>query len=759
MEEPGMSRMRFALKQLERWLTLAAALAIPALPGCQGCNPEPEEDVRADIEPEIPPVQAECLVDGLYVDGVLLVPSDPMLDPAPECESSSMRFEAGGTRFHACCENLCCDFDGGTFVGKGEGEPCISGFDCKAGLSCLTLGGGKQCAYGGDGAPCDSKHLCKEGFYCDYWQQCRPVQTLEGAECETSDEECAWPMACVCGVGGCACYDGSAGDLCESDTCAEGLYCVMPAGVKEGLCHEGVAGDPCYFDWQCDKGLGCTGEVEGDAVCAVWLEPGDECAGTATDLLTQCEPETVCLFGLDVPVCGKPGTDEAPCTSPAECAEGYHCVESEGKCYDGMDGDPCVSDGDCALGWKCRSFLEGVSLCYLVLNEGSQCDASDPWQVCEEGLACLHSTNPSTCGPAVDKWEVCLGDGECLEGLFCLDLAALCISGTEGEPCESEEWCLDGLHCAGTPAVCVAGDFGDPCHEGLCAEGFTCYTEVDRCYDGSPGTPCASEADCQPDAHCLTWWQGSYCTALLVEGGPCGTLGKPYAMCGFGLVCADPPGQCSNGDEGQPCASSFQCGSELACHPVLHQCFRGDLGDPCQPDFPCAEGYACRADTSTCAYTEDGSPCSQPVDCAEGLLCIASAGACYHGDNGDPCSGPADCGQGFDCLMAAGKCYNAQPGSPCLGDAWCAAGLSCQDIGELRCVKMAVEGDECGPPWVAFVLCPEGTTCNGGYSPSQCAALGGAGAPCWEDEDCLPDFVCTAQGQFCMPKEVEGGQP
>ncbi len=737
---------------------LAIWFLLPLLSGCDGCSPEPEADVVEEIVPDVPLIQAECREDGLYIDGQLLVPSNPMVDPSPECADSSFRFTEGN-HFHACCNGHCCDFEGEGSSSKEEGEVCASSLQCKSGLSCLPKGHEWRCSYLDVGADCDTFHWCVEGLYCDLWGKCRAVTEEEGGACQGSDQECAWPLACVCVDGDCACYDGSAGDPCESDSCGDGLYCFQYGGAETGTCRDGVAGDPCHADWQCNDGHGCTGQAEGAPVCARWFDEEEDCTQVVEGDFATCPRGMVCLTALGQPVCGWPGKQEAPCSQDSECEPGYRCIESAGKCYDGVGGDLCETGDDCDDPWTCAQVGEGPLRCYQFLAEGVPCDSSDPWLPCEEGLACLHSTNPSTCGLAAAKWNPCLDDAECGEGLFCLGLAALCVSGTEGEPCDTDEWCLEGLYCAGVPGTCLAGDFGDPCDEGVCQEGFECHPVLQQCFDGGPGTPCEQEADCSASTHCIGVWQGSFCTELLGMGGPCGSLGKPYSMCGYGLVCADPPGSCSDGSEGKPCANSFQCDSALGCHPTLLQCYAGDLGDPCLVEaFPCADGFVCRTDTQTCGHAVEGAPCVESVQCAQDMLCVAGVQACFHGDNGDPCGAPGECGIGFDCLMALGKCYDAKLGSPCIGDAWCTAGLSCVDIGEPRCVQKAAPGDACGDPMVTFIVCPEGTTCNSGYVPAQCAPPGDVGAACGADVDCQTDLVCSPQDQLCVPKE-EGGQP
>ncbi|MBM4354783.1 MAG: hypothetical protein FJ109_13510, partial [Deltaproteobacteria bacterium] len=238
------------LGKLATRLASALFLALPLVPGCNGCNPEPDGDVIGDVAPDV--VQVVCQQDGLYLDGVLVVPSDPMADPSPECESSSIRFE-DATRFHACCGEVCCDFDGDRPIGKKEGSPCTSTDECQSGLTCVPSGDQWTCRYGREGDPCDVDHQCGTGLYCNPFGACRKPVDEEGAGCQVSDEQCAWPMSCVCRVSECACYDGTSGDPCESDTCGEGLYCLAPQGGKDAICFEGVAGDPCKYDWQCDN--------------------------------------------------------------------------------------------------------------------------------------------------------------------------------------------------------------------------------------------------------------------------------------------------------------------------------------------------------------------------------------------------------------------------------------------------------------------------------------------------------------------------
>ena len=570
----------------------------------------PDETQPDETQPdEYTPPPLECRAEGLFMDGILMVPSDPMRDPSPECTSSSIQLDGQGG-YQACCDDLCCVFtpEEGT-GGNGVGLPCSTDDDCDFGLVCNSgVFSSGTCGYAGEGEPCGNDVFCGQGLYCGASGKCTAPADTEGADCFGSDQGCAWPMRCVCWGLTCQCLDGSKGDSCQSDTCAAGLYCAnMGPGTKPGTCFEGVAGDPCLADWQCDPGLGCDGTKNGKPACAEWLEEGEDCSDAGSSALAICEPGLICLSFTTPPVCAAPGEETEKCAQDGECQDGLFCNSSFEQCVDGMDGDFCTAPSQCKQGQKCLDLNDGPSRCMAVLAEGTECsDLPSPWWTCEAGTACLYSLSPPACGKPVGEGGICLGDDECGTGLHCLETMGICISGAVGKPCKTDDWCFPDLQCMGLPKACSDGGQGSPCDAGKCTGGLVCDPVLRTCSYGGLGANCVTSSDCQGGMQCMLLWDGGTCVKVALQGDACGTEGSGWEICGEGLFCADPPGECSGGMEEQGCQGDEQCVSGLKCHPGEHRCYAGDLGDPCSAGFPCAPGFQCDSWEQTCQPEEAG---------------------------------------------------------------------------------------------------------------------------------------------------------
>jgi hypothetical protein len=312
---------------------------------------------------------------------------------------------------HACLADIC-------VVPPGNGQPCPDGV-CGEGLVCnVDAGGMPICAsLPGEG------EMCLGGFGC-----------AAGLVCELGF--CVEPPAAVCsvpeGIGLCI-YQG------------DGL-CDEPEGT--GLCQEGTDPQDCTCPSELD---GICDEPEGTGLCLEGTDPGDcenFCATQGNGVCDEPEGGNTCAEGSDALDCGAtcPTANDGVCDEPegtATCLEGSDpvdcgaaqcpsqndgvCDEPEGTgfCAEGTDPNDCAAgscpyqnDGEC-------DEPEGTNLC----PEGT--DVNDcqvvncPTQnngVCDEYFeACAPGTDPFDCqcftaGDGICNEPAPLGDGTCEPG-------------------------------------------------------------------------------------------------------------------------------------------------------------------------------------------------------------------------------------------------------------------------------------------------------------------------------------------------------
>jgi len=366
------------------------------------------------------------------------------------------------------------------------------------------------CQFAAEADPCSADVLCEPGLYCSEFDICKKPYEEDGHWClGVHPQECAWPMSCICVTGGqCECYDGTVGDPCKSDTCAQGLYChVLTISDDVGKCVEGSTGDPCTAGWQCDDPLDCVLH-DGKSVCGRILEEGAECTTDEGDPKI-CAEGLVCNAALDPPTCVPPGEDGAPCETTADCAPGFHCNAAHQQCFDGDIGEPCATALDCQPGLTCLDNVDGGLTCTATQGLGTVCEFFSQFQECEPGLVCNAAYDP----------HLCLTPG--------LDL----------DPCTKDGDCIAGGHCQPELSACFSGDNGDPCGGKSCAEGFACIAGLELCSNGTPGAPCATHGDCAPELTCIGMWDSPACIVILKVGDPCAPDVAEFSICPPGSVC------------------------------------------------------------------------------------------------------------------------------------------------------------------------------------------------------------------------------
>lgn len=236
--------------------------------------------------------------------------------------------------------------------------------------------------------------------------------------------------------------------------------------------------------------------------------------------------------------------------------------------------------------------------------------------------------------------------------------------------------------------------------------------------DGTIGSSCKTDSDCQNDGLCLDW-PGGYCTVLNCSadaecptGSRCAEVKAGTTACvescaldgsacreGYGCKPIAPqagdegatPGagciglSATTSPPGGPCASLADCAGP-------HGCLSGPPGGFCAMTG-CSNDVLCPAGT-TCANW-NGAPTCLPSceiggDCAEvpgearcdllvGLagtpvpVCLPGGGS---GGAGSGCTSDQDCESGFCRIVAEGKCVGSSAG--CFVDGDCAGGVVCE---------------------------------------------------------------------------------
>jgi len=545
------------------------------------------------------------------------------------------------------------------------------------------------------------------------------------------------------------------------DTCPEGFSCF----TLEGSCLPTGAfpTSPCRDDPTdaCDADL--AGVPGADMVC-VRGQCAVGCADGGGALCRQVDASLTCSAAAGhvcVPDCA------------AGCPEGFSCLDRESACLPtgAFPGSPCAvpdlgDDPTCGaladrdapgqtIPMECRDD-RCVIACDAAADGDARCAAADPSLGCSAAAgACVPLCEGGACPDGFScfsREDRCLPTGSfptspCLPGDACLALASgeeaiamACLRDQCVVPCEAgaagDGLCgaiAPDLGCSGLAGVCVTR-----CEGGACAEGFSCFSQEDRCLPTGafPGSPCRADAEtpCDQDLG------GNpnldmRCTAADVCAIDCAAGGD--FVCGL----ADPSLGCSAA-AGGVCVP--RCGPDGACGPGA-ACFAGEgvclpigafPGSPCAgPDGLCGEvgGLA-----MVCAEPDPavGPICLVPCDAGGTATCqaVSPTLSCFAGG-----AGPALClpnGAFPESLCRAGEAHRCDAGLQgqrdlnltCItgtcqvdctraGDALCglyAAGVGAPP-GAFRCVDTGATGGFCARAGCASagVACPAHYHCDG----------------------------------------------
>ncbi|MCB9728158.1 MAG: putative metal-binding motif-containing protein [Deltaproteobacteria bacterium] len=537
-------------------------------------------------------------------------------------------------------------------------EVCANDSECLGGFHCddtceLDLGDGASCDEPSD---CASGH-CQNGFCCQSGDCCSEPTDCPGAY--------SAPPLCESSA---TCSGHRVDATCESATCDS---LTLP---DDSACDQGVIADTCgYF-----TSIACTGEEEQPAPqCPVTCATDDDCDmgahcdGVCTPDLPDgggCDEDSdcasdhcqggICCSGGDC--CNLAGDCSADYTSPPACLFPTTCqgAQDVAQCV----GHVCSTKTGQANDVACGASLE-ANACGLYPSVFCTGTSDQTQPQCAQSCATDGGCDPEgycgsgVCKPDLGDGDVCVRDAQCESGHCqngfccqsgdCCAQAGNCPVGTYGAP----SVCNDVSNCDGArrDPLCVAHQcqLGSPTDDdsgcaGLEANECGPYVSVFCTSAQTQPTPlclpsCASNADCDPGAHC----EAGACTPNLDAGNPCTTT----AQCDAGLTCVD--GVCCTSTCGGSCRRCDLPGKEGTC---------SLLASGKDPDSECGAvscvGYYWGFGDDTCYRRADVSP--EVAACNGSGACQSAAELC-----------PAQ-GQGTAYTSCDAGCQTATPGS-CVG--------------------------------------------------------------------------------------------
>ncbi|KAG2481915.1 hypothetical protein HYH03_019124 [Edaphochlamys debaryana] len=642
-----------------------------------------------------------------------------------------------------CCGN-------GKCAASAAGCSCYSDNDCPTGTCCSG-------SYSSPGT-CTSRVVLANGT-----QACANCLALpnQGMGCPSSRPFCCPGGACATSPGACTCtYNAQCpfGTCCTSkdysvkgvcvgsvawpngtQTCADclgmeanGLVCPADKSVccaKTGRCAKSGQECPCTADYECLRGMCCSGD---------YLKPG-LCTPSVlrTDGSQQCaDCRAFASQGLACP------------STKSVCCPSGKCAASAAQC-------PCAQEADCPMGSCCTGTFNKPGNCSraVLLGSGAQACASCV-TMAFQGLAC----------PATRPF--------CCPGGACATSATNCT-------CRANEDCPYGTCCTGSfasPGVCSRNPLQCPC-KGLELRGLACPTArpvccpyTSKCAASASLCPCPADTDCPPGACCnrsLTNPNLGNCsrTGVAADGSYLCAYNTP--VCGVaclrnGTVCC-PDGRCAASADRCTCTSDDQCLQGMCCAGATY--FSQGV---CSRSIVAANGTQVCANCTRANARGLACPANKTYCCPSGA-CAASLEACA-------CKAEWDCPFGSCCVgasfVASGTCSRVvvlanrtQACADC--NAFAAIGMACPSTRPFCCTSgqcatalsnCTCQGDD---------QCPPKTCCTGNYSsPGVCSAsvmrtdgsqacyscltLGAKGLSCPTTKPlCCWDGKCASSAEQC----------
>jgi hypothetical protein len=342
-------------------------------------------------------------------------------------------------------------------------QPCNGG--CCAGATCATGTTADACALGQ--AVCGSCLVSSSGKACLNFGGANTCGCTNAADCPAN-------QACNTTTHTC-------GAACDSNTPCNGGCCSAASG---GNCQTGTAktvcgnnGSLCGDCTNNQNGHQCT-VVSGGGQCgcaAIGDCPGTSTAcSTANLCVNSCSSAMACLSGCcSAATAGtcQPGTSQSVCgavgTQCKSCvgnATGVACLTS-GSCG-------CTNKADCAAGFACDLSL---GKCTTSCNANQPCNGG----CCSAAGSCVGGGSTAACGSAGTACAVCANNTSCAtytcDGASCITTFA--SSSTICNPADPAN-CFFAAHCTGSSPNC-------PNRVNMCA-GNGCCTSTNHCTNPCP---------------------------------------------------------------------------------------------------------------------------------------------------------------------------------------------------------------------------------------------------------------------------------
>jgi hypothetical protein len=542
-------------------------------------------------------------------------------------------------------------------------DTCANDSECKLGFHCdvvceLDLGDGDSC---NEDTDCASGH-CQNGFCCQSGDCCSGPTDCPGAY--AAPPLCETPSMCSGSRIDATCNSAQCGSLALPDdsACDEGDV-ASTCGLFNSIVCSGEVDQPppmcpvtCATDDDCDPGAHC------DGVCTIDVLDGGSCDEDSDCASSHCNNGICCSGGdcCNAPTdCAASYTSAPLCQFPTTCQGNYDIAQCVGHVCSTKTGQPndlacqaSLEAKDCGLypSKNCTGLFDQVEpLCATSCSSDAGCDAN---AYCGSAI----------CKPDLDDGDVCARNEQCTSGHcqngFCCQTgdccaqAGNCSLATYGGP----PACNDPAGCQGArrDPLCTNHQcqLGSPTDDdsgcaGLEANECGPYISVFCSAAKVQPTPlclpsCASNADCDPGAHC----EAGACVPNADAGDPCQTT----AQCATGLTCVD--GVCCTSTCGGTCRRCDLEGKKGTC---------SLLGDGLDPDAECGGvsclGYYWGFGASTCYRRADVS--------AEAAKCNGS-GACQAATDLCPLQGQGTAYTTCDSVCqtpGAGSCVGTTPGT------------------------------------------------------------------------------------------------
>lgn len=269
------------------------------------------------------------------------------------------------------------------------------------------------------------------------------------------------------------------------------------AGIKgQRMVFTGQNANDCLNEL---KSLSCDADsvpgICGQALAGL-LKAGASCNMPAQQILSECEPGSICVVDVN----------------------GHGCL---GTCQHRPQlGEACGKDGLCAAGSTCNQV---TNRCSARAHAGDLCGRDGPFD-CDPGYWCPSAEeNTGPCRPQTPEgMSPCYGDNECVAGTKCIYIKNA-LPGVCKKPSQPGDSCRGDDPDACSPGFLGCDTVADSTAPGRCAlpyayqrpcgaqlpMGALCFTA--ECDQKSPGAcryigesvHCVSPAECGPDTTCL----------------------------------------------------------------------------------------------------------------------------------------------------------------------------------------------------------------------------------------------------------------